>query len=68
MNADDDALTAAMTAAMHRSVKVARAMHKALGLPIAVWRDGRVQLLDAETLQPVVWPDSVRDGGSEPRS
>jgi hypothetical protein len=69
MNADNDALTERMTAAMHRSVRLARVMHNALGVPIAVWLDGRVQLLDAETLQPVARPEDVgtaRDPGAEP--
>lgn len=58
-----------LTAAMQRGVDTARSIHAALGLPVAVWRAGRVQLIDAATLQPVAWPDAVRESlGSTLRS
>ncbi|MFY9341359.1 MAG: hypothetical protein WAT39_02640 [Planctomycetota bacterium] len=46
---------------MHRSVRTARAVHAALGVPMVVWRDGRVQWVDAATLNPVAWPAGVRE-------
>ena len=63
-----DPLTEAITAAMHRSVQTARSVHKALGLPVAVWRDERVQLLDPATLEPVAWPPGVREDEPPPLS
>ncbi|MFO0390735.1 MAG: hypothetical protein ACK548_02650 [Planctomycetota bacterium] len=56
MQHDHDALTERLTAAMQAGAQQARAMHKALGLPIVVWRDGRPVWVDAETLQPVPEP------------
>ena len=53
---------------MHRSVQTARSVHKALGLPVAVWRDERVQLLDPATLEPVAWPAGVREDEPPPLS
>lgn len=62
MNPTHDPLTDRITDAMHRSVRTARAIHKALGLPMVIWKDGRVQFVDPETSQPVPWPTSVREG------
>jgi hypothetical protein len=55
----NDQLAKRRTAAMHAGAMQARAMHKALGLPIVVWRDGRPVWVDAETLEPVPEPPSV---------
>jgi hypothetical protein len=54
-----DEITKRLTAAMHAGAMQARAMHKALGLPIVVWRDGRPVWVDAETLEPVPEPPTV---------
>jgi hypothetical protein len=44
---------------MHAGAMHARALRKALGLPIVVWRDGRPVWVDAESLVPVPEPPSV---------
>ena len=63
MQHDHDDLTERLTAAMQAGVDQARAMHKALGLPIVVWREGRPMWVDAETLLPVPEPKTaVRRG------
>ncbi len=49
-------LTRRITAAMNAGVRQARAMHIALGQPIVIWRDGRIQWVDAETLEEVSPP------------
>ncbi|MBL8755016.1 MAG: hypothetical protein JNK15_17050 [Planctomycetes bacterium] len=56
MQHDDDNLTERLTAAMQAGVRQARAMHKAMGLPIVIWRDGRAVWVDAESLEPVSEP------------
>ena len=56
-----DELTERMTAAIHRSVRRARAIHNALGLPMVVWRDGRVVYVDAATGVEVDWPDGKNE-------
>jgi hypothetical protein len=56
MNEPKDDLTQRITAAINRGVLQARKIHKALGFPIAIWRDERVQWVDAETLEPVPPP------------
>ncbi|MCB9878260.1 MAG: hypothetical protein H6835_11740 [Planctomycetes bacterium] len=62
MTDETDELTRRLTRAMHSGVQQARAIHKALGQPIVVWRDGRVVWVDAETLLPVPAPaDVVRE-------
>jgi len=48
-----------VTEAVAIGVARARAIHKALGLPIVIWRDGRPVWVDAETLQPVPPPAGV---------
>ena len=48
--------------AVARAADDLRRRNRSMGWPLVVWRDGRVQWLDAETLQPVPWPDAVRDG------
>ncbi|MCU0866795.1 MAG: hypothetical protein MUC36_23670 [Planctomycetes bacterium] len=56
-------MTERLTAAMQVGAQQARAMHKALGLPIVVWRDGRPVWVDAETLEPVPEPKPVARRG-----
>jgi hypothetical protein len=63
MQHDHDDLTERLTAAMQAGAQQARAMHKALGLPIVVWRDGRPVWVDAETLEPVPEPKPVARRG-----
>ncbi len=61
MKPAEDPMTERITAALQRSVRTARAMHKALGLPFVVWQDGRVRYLDPETLEPMPWPSGVHE-------
>lgn len=60
MSPELDDLTQQLTAAMHEGVERARLIHKALGVPMVVWRDGRVQWVDADTLEPVAPPADER--------
>jgi hypothetical protein len=52
-------VTLGITAALAEGVRRARAIHKALGLPMVIWRDGRVQWVDAETLEAVPEPEPL---------
>lgn len=63
---DNDPLDDAVTRGVQRGVDGARAMHKAFGMPLVIWRDGCVQHVDPITLQPIAWPQSVRDGERPP--
>lgn len=51
----------AVAAAVARAADELRRRNGLLGLPLVIWRDGRVQHVDATTLQPVVWPVGVRE-------
>lgn len=62
MSPELDDLTRRLTEAMHEGVERARLIHKALGVPMVVWREGRMQWLDAGTLQPVSPPVDQREG------
>lgn len=64
INPREDAAGAAE--AMRRAGEDLRRHHHLLGLPLVIWRDGRVQHVDAETLQPIPWPRDVRDPGPMP--
>ncbi len=57
---------AAIAAAVTRAGDELRRRNRLLGLPLAVWRDGRMQLVDAATLEPIVWPASVREDEPPP--
>ncbi|MBL8739284.1 MAG: hypothetical protein JNL12_22850 [Planctomycetes bacterium] len=59
MQREQDQLSRDVVEAVATGVARARALHKALGLPIVVWRDGRPVWVDAETLQPVPPPAGV---------
>ncbi len=56
MQREPDDLSRDVTEAIASGVERARAIHKALGLPIVIWRDGRPQWVDAETLESVLPP------------
>jgi len=45
---DDAAIAASLRAALAETVR----RHRLYGMPLAVWRDGRVQDITAETLRP----------------
>ena len=51
----------AVAAAVARAADDLRRRNQLLGLPLVIWRDGRVQHVDAATLEPIDWPVSVRD-------
>lgn len=57
-----DPLTRAVVEATAAGVERARRIHKALGLPIVIWRDGRPVWVDAETLVEVPPPPAVPPG------
>lgn len=59
MQHDHDDLTERLTTAMQAGVQQARVTHKALGLPIVIWRDGRPVWVDAETLAEVPPPPAT---------
>ena len=59
MQPGQDELTSRITAGLAEGVRVARVIHKALGLPMVVWRDGRVQWINAESLAPVDPPPAL---------
>lgn len=48
--------------AITRAADDLRRRNRLMGWPLVVWRDGRVQWLDAETMQPISWPAAVREG------
>jgi len=52
--------------AMRRVGDALRRRHHLLGLPLVIWRDGRVQHVDPETLAPIDWPAGVRDNEPPP--
>jgi len=52
--------------AMRRVGDALRRRHHLLGLPLVIWRDGRVQHVDAATLEPIDWPSAVRDTDPPP--
>lgn len=62
MQHDHDDLTERLTTAMQAGVQQARVTHKALGLPIVIWRDDRPVWVDAETLAEVPPPPAVPPG------
>lgn len=51
----------AVAAAVERAADALRQRNRLLGLPLVVWRDGKVQYVDAATLQPIAWPNDVRE-------
>ena len=56
----------AVAAAVERAAASLRERNRLLGLPLVIWRDGRVQHVDATTLQPIPWPPAVKDDGPLP--
>ena len=48
--------------AVARAAEDLRRRNRLMGWPLVVWRDGRVQWLDAETMQAMQWPEGVREG------
>lgn len=56
----------AIAAAVARAADALRQRNRLLGLPLVIWRDGRVQYVDAATLQPIVWPNEVRESARLP--
>lgn len=56
----------AVAAAVARAAEELRERNRRLGLPLVIWRDGRVQHVDAGTLQPIPWPRDVREPGPLP--
>lgn len=44
-----------------------RRRNRLLGIPMVIWRDGRVQYVDAATLEPLPWPGGVHEEGSLPK-
>jgi hypothetical protein len=60
----EDAMAAAD--AMRQVGEDLRRRNRLLGLPLVIWRDGRVQHVDATTLQPIPWPPAVKDDGPLP--
>ncbi len=49
--------------AVARAAEDLRRRNRLMGWPLVVWQDARVQFVDPETLQPMPWPTSVREGG-----
>jgi len=66
VNADTIARGLAAAAAVVRAANELRRRNALLGLPLVIWRDGRVQHVDATTLEPIVWPAGVREGAPLP--
>lgn len=56
MQREPEDLTRDVVEATAAGVERARRIHKALGLPIVIWRDGRPVWVDAETLAEVPPP------------
>ena len=52
----------AVSNAVVRAADELRHRNRLLGLPLVVWREGRVLHVDAETLQPSSWPTAVGEG------
>lgn len=50
---ESDERTREVVEALAEGVEVARRVHKALGLLMVIWRDGRAVWVDAETLAEV---------------
>lgn len=59
MQREPDDLTRDVLEGTAAGVERARRIHKALGLPIVIWRDGRAVWVDAETLAEVPPPPPV---------
>jgi len=59
---------AAIAAAVTRAGEELRRRNRLLGVPLALWRDGRMQLVDPTTLEPVAWPPGVREDEPPPLS
>ncbi len=57
---------AAIVRAAERSAAALRERNRRMGWPLVIWRDGRVQHVDPMTLQPIAWPQTVRDGEVPP--
>lgn len=52
----------AVADAVVRAANELRRRNGLLGLPLVIWRDGRVEHVDPTTLQPVAWPEGVHEG------
>ncbi|MFN7591054.1 MAG: hypothetical protein ACK5UQ_21455 [Planctomycetota bacterium] len=63
MQREPDDLTRDVVEATAAGVERARRIHKALGLPIVIWRDGRAVWVDAETLVEVPPPPPASPRG-----
>ena len=64
MQREPDELTRDVIEATAAGVERSRLIHKALGLPIVIWRDGRAVWVDAETLEAVPPPPPLPVRGS----
>lgn len=51
----------AIAKAVERAASALRERNRCLGLPLVIWRDGRVRHVDPVTLLPVAWPSHARD-------
>jgi hypothetical protein len=61
---DED--TEGINRAITRAIEHARAIHRAFGRPLVVWRDGRVQHLDPVTLEAVPPPADMAGNPEKP--
>ena len=52
-----------VTAAIQRGARQALIKHKAMGVPIAIWREGKVVLVPPEEIE---IPDAAEDSSSTP--
>ena len=66
MNDNPDDLTERITRGIQDGIDRACRIHHALGIPMVVWRDGRILHVDPMTGEPIEWPQVVRDQGPTP--